>query len=98
MIQLSWHVQEDEGDPSSLPNLGTALPVVLFMLHQPVLLPAVGSWMRLRNVYCCVIAGQLQARSSIVIAPLRIVLLGCCGTRMFLTLCASLCVLSWIVI
>ena len=46
-----------------LPYLGTALPVLLFRLPLPVALPLVGSWIRMRNVFACVVAGQLQVCS-----------------------------------
>jgi len=45
-----------------LPSLGTLLPVVLFQLATPVLLPSAGAWVRLRNVLPYVVEGQLQAR------------------------------------
>ncbi|KAK9825151.1 hypothetical protein WJX81_005905 [Elliptochloris bilobata] len=42
-------------------SYGTWLPVLLFRLPLPVMLPAVGSWIRMRNISACVVAGQLQA-------------------------------------
>ena len=55
------------GVVNDLPTLGTALPISVTAPAQlegpskgPLALPAVGSWVKLRNVKAWVIAGQLQ--------------------------------------
>ena len=55
---------QDDSVRPDLPHLGTALPVLLFRLPLPVALPLVGSWIRMRNVFACVVAGQLQVCST----------------------------------
>ncbi|DBA76874.1 TPA: hypothetical protein ACH3X1_009477 [Trebouxia sp. C0004] len=52
-----------------LPALGTALPIIISTpapvegkSRGPLVLPSVGSWVKLRNVRSWVIAGQLQGR------------------------------------
>lgn len=58
-----------EGIVSDLPALGTALPIIITTpapvegkSRGPLVLPSVGSWVKLRNVRSWVIAGQLQGR------------------------------------
>lgn len=57
------------GVVSDLPPLGTALPIILTIPSHadgppkgPLVLPSVGSWVKLRNVKSWVVAGQLQGR------------------------------------
>lgn len=47
------------GDLSSVPLLGTALPL-LYPKNGGVEQPAAGSWVKMRNVGARVVAGQLQ--------------------------------------
>ena len=58
---------QGEGIVSDLPALGTALPIIITTpapvegkSRGPLVLPSVGSWVKLRNVRSWVIAGQLQ--------------------------------------
>lgn len=62
------HDMQGNGVVPDVPLLGTAMPIVIFSPAQPpegslkpkLVLPAVGSWVKLRNVKSWVKAGQLQ--------------------------------------
>ena len=56
---------------ADLPILGTALPILITKPgpaerqgRGPLLLPSVGTWVKLRNVKAWVVAGQLQVQKS----------------------------------
>ncbi len=58
---------QGNGIVPDLPALGTALPIIITTpapvegkSRGPLVLPTVGSWVKLRNVRSWVIAGQLQ--------------------------------------
>ena len=65
-VGLHFGVQGN-GVVSDLPPLGTALPIIITIPSHadgppkgPLVLPSVGSWVKLRNVKSWVVAGQLQ--------------------------------------
>ncbi len=69
---LTGPAVQGNGVVPDLPPLGTALPVIITTpAHAegppkgPLVLPSVGSWVKLRNVKSCVIAGQLQASVAV---------------------------------
>ncbi len=58
---------QGHGIVPDLPALGTALPIIITTpapvegkSRGPLVLPSVGSWVKLRNVRSWVVAGQLQ--------------------------------------
>jgi len=58
---------QGDGVVPDLPALGTALPIIITTpapvegkSRGPLVLPSVGSWVKLRNVRSWVVAGQLQ--------------------------------------
>ena len=58
---------QGNGVVPDLPALGTALPIIITnpapvegKSRGPLVLPSVGSWVKLRNVRSWVVAGQLQ--------------------------------------
>jgi len=58
---------QGNGIVPDLPALGTALPIIITTpapvegkSRGPLVLPNVGSWVKLRNVRSWVVAGQLQ--------------------------------------
>lgn len=85
---------QGNGVVAELPALGTALPIIITMpapAEGPpkgsLALPAVGSWVKLRNVKSWVIAGQLQVCS--VAAKFG------CHLLVTISVCTTTCFAPW---